>query len=67
MAGLRVPELMDSVFQAVDGGLKDGHPYVREAAVMGVLKCYHQARACSPCFLWGHLSLLPPCFCKQRP
>ena len=29
-------------FQAVDGGLRDGHPYVREAAVMGVLKCYHQ-------------------------
>jgi vesicle coat complex subunit len=45
MAGLRVPELMDSVFQAVDGGLKDGHPYVREAAVMGVLKCYHQDAA----------------------
>lgn len=29
-------------FQTVDGGLKDTHPYVREAAVMGVLKCYHQ-------------------------
>ncbi len=28
-------------FQSVDTGLKDAHPYVREAAVMGVLKCYH--------------------------
>lgn len=31
-------------FQAVDGGLRDAHSYVREAAVMGVLKCYHQVR-----------------------
>jgi vesicle coat complex subunit len=29
----------------VDGGLRDGHPYVREASVMGVLKCYHQDAA----------------------
>jgi len=29
-------------FQAVDAGLRDAHPYVREAAVMGVLKCFHQ-------------------------
>ncbi|KAI7835314.1 hypothetical protein COHA_010785, partial [Chlorella ohadii] len=36
---------MDSVFQAVDGGLRDSHPYVREAAVMGVLKCHHQDAA----------------------
>lgn len=27
-------------FQAVDAGLRDPHPYVRDAAVMGVLK-YH--------------------------
>lgn len=42
MCSLRVPELMENVFSAVDGGLRDAHPYVREAAVMGVLKCYHQ-------------------------
>jgi hypothetical protein len=29
-------------FQAVDGGLHDAQGYVREAAVMGVLKCHHQ-------------------------
>lgn len=32
-------------FQAVDAGLRDSHPYVREAAVMGVLKCHHQDAA----------------------
>ncbi|KAL4434249.1 hypothetical protein ABPG75_000690 [Micractinium tetrahymenae] len=42
MCSLRVPELMENVFQAVDAGLRDSHPYVREAAVMGVLKCFHQ-------------------------
>ena len=26
----------------MDAGLRDAHPYVREAAVMGVLKCFHQ-------------------------
>eukprot|EP00887_Chlorella_sp_A99_P000646 scaffold5.g646.t1 len=39
MCSLRVPDLMDSVYQAVDDGLRDTHPYVREAAVIGVLKC----------------------------
>ena len=29
----------------MDGGLRDAHPNVREAAVMGVLKCYHQDAA----------------------
>ena len=28
-------------YQAVDAGLRDMHPYVREAAVIGVLKCLH--------------------------
>jgi len=42
MASLRVPELIENAFQAVEAGLKDQHPYVREAAVMGVLKCFHQ-------------------------
>ncbi|KAI3438927.1 hypothetical protein D9Q98_001341 [Chlorella vulgaris] len=42
MCSLRVPELMENVFQAVDGGLHDAQGYVREAAVMGVLKCHHQ-------------------------
>ncbi|KFM26556.1 Beta-adaptin-like protein A [Auxenochlorella protothecoides] len=41
MASLRVPELMDTVFMAVEAGLRDPHHYVREAAVMGVLKCWH--------------------------
>ncbi|EFN57601.1 hypothetical protein CHLNCDRAFT_30507, partial [Chlorella variabilis] len=45
MCSLRVPELMENVFQAVDAGLRDTHPYVREAAVMGVLKCHHQDAA----------------------
>ncbi len=35
-------------FQAVDAGLRDAHPYVREAAVMGVLKCFHQDPAGAP-------------------
>lgn len=29
----------------VEAGLKDPHPYVREAAVLGVLKCWHADRA----------------------
>jgi vesicle coat complex subunit len=28
-------------YQAVALGLSDPHPYVREAAVIGVLKCWH--------------------------
>ncbi len=44
-------------YQAVDGGLRDSHPYVREAAVMGVLKCHDK----DP----GELFLLsfPLCIC----
>ncbi|GAB4816706.1 hypothetical protein N2152v2_003752 [Parachlorella kessleri] len=45
ICSLRVPDLMDSVFAAVDAGLRDPHPYVREAAVMGVLKCYQMDAA----------------------
>lgn len=45
MTSLRVPELMDAVFMAVDAGLRDSHHYVREAAVIGVLKCWHVDRA----------------------
>ena len=29
-------------YHAVEGGLRDPHPYVREAAVLGVLKCQAQ-------------------------
>jgi vesicle coat complex subunit len=36
---------MENVYTAVEGGLRDAHPYVREAAVMGVLKCCHQDEA----------------------
>lgn len=32
-------------FAAVDVALRDAHPYVREVAVVGVLKCYHQDSA----------------------
>lgn len=45
MTSLRVPELMDAVFMAVEAGLRDAHHYVREAAVIGVLKCWQLDRA----------------------
>lgn len=47
MASLRVPDLIENALQAVEQGMKDLHPYVREAAVMGVLKCHHQDPAAS--------------------
>lgn len=40
MTSLRVPELMEAVYSALEAGLRDEHPYVRESAVLGVLKCH---------------------------
>ena len=37
-----MPFQTQTQFSAVDAGLKDPHPYVREASVIGVLKCHHQ-------------------------
>jgi len=45
MCSLRVPDIMDNVFAAVDAGLKDSHPYVREVTIIGVLKCHYQDAA----------------------
>lgn len=42
MCSLQVPDLLDNVFDAVATGLQDPHPYVREVATIGVLKCYDQ-------------------------
>ena len=42
MCSLQVPDLLDNVFDAVAAGLQDRHPYVREVATMGVLKCFDQ-------------------------
>ncbi|KAL4521528.1 hypothetical protein Ndes2437B_g07893 [Nannochloris sp. 'desiccata'] len=45
MCSLRVPDIMENVFAAVDAGLKDSHPYVREVTIIGVLKCHYQDAA----------------------
>lgn len=42
MCSLRVPELLENVLPVVTEGLKDPNAYVREVAVIGVLKCFHQ-------------------------
>ncbi|KDD72325.1 adaptin N, partial [Helicosporidium sp. ATCC 50920] len=43
MCSLRVPELEEAVLAAISAGLGDPHPYVREAAVLGVLKMWEQS------------------------
>ncbi|KAK9817308.1 hypothetical protein WJX72_012438 [[Myrmecia] bisecta] len=42
LCSLRVPNLVEYIVSPISQGLRDGHPYMRRTAVMGVLKVYKQ-------------------------
>lgn len=45
LCSLRVPNLVEYLVAPLAAGLKDGSPYVRTVAAMGVLKLYHISAA----------------------